>query len=117
MSFEKLRVYVAAAQFANGVKDLVAGLSYHHVNDGDHLVRAASSVPNNIAEAYGLDRPGRKISHLEIARGSVDEARSLLERLLASGAISRVRALPLIYRARAIAKMLTALIKKLRTMA
>ena len=107
MTFEKLRVYQAAEQLDDLIIALVATIPPGHAREVDQLKRASSSVPQNIAEAHGCDQPGRKTNHLEIARGSVDETRSVLRRLVARHALTaRAIERPSIL-ARTVAKMLT----------
>ena len=107
MSFEKLRVYQAAELLDTLVLALIAEIPKGHGKDVDQLRRACSSVPYNISEAFGSEL-GRKQTHLEIARGSSDETRSVLRRLvrdraLTAQAIKRPTTLT-----HTIAKMLTA---------
>jgi four helix bundle protein len=57
----------------------------------DQLIRAASSVPANLAE--GHSRTGRDRAHLwRIAYGSAKEVDSHLQLLVAAGAVNRERA-------------------------
>ncbi|MGQ0814689.1 MAG: four helix bundle protein [Gemmatimonadota bacterium] len=120
MSFEKMRVYLAAEKLAQKVHALIPTIPEARKDDGRHLGEAASSVPYNIAEAYGLGRSnprlsqGKKLNHLEIARGSVDEVRAILRRLTQDGILPEKVTTPLMILARTIAKMLTGLINKIR---
>ena len=107
MGFEYMRVYQAATLLDTLVLALVQGAARGFSKDIDQLLRAVGSVLLNIAEAYGSEQPGKKINHLEIARGSVNEARAAMQRLARRGAftqkeIERPSALT-----KAIAKMLT----------
>src|SRR5687768_6582913 len=107
MTFEKLRVYQAAEQLDDMIIAMVAQVPPGHAREVDQLKRSSASVPHNIAEAHGCDQPGRKSNHLQIARGSVDETRSIMRRLAARRALTtRVIERPSIL-ARTIAKMLT----------
>jgi four helix bundle protein len=118
MSFEKLRVYVAARQFSAKVDCILPRIRRR--KDSEQLSAAAASIPDNIAEAYGVGRSdpaltqGRKIYHLEMARGSTDEARSQLLRLTETGVLDSRVTIPLMILARTIAKMLTGLIAALK---
>ena len=116
MSFEHLRVYQAAETLSLRVNALTDRMGGQWQDEIKNLRDAAASVPYNIAEAKGVDRPGhgKMILHLEIARGSVDETRSALRKLTADGLFSEKKTIPLMVLARTIAKMLTSLIKKLR---
>jgi four helix bundle protein len=117
MGFEYLRVYQAAQLLDTIVIALVARAPRGLAKDCDQLLRAVGSVLLNIAEAYGSEQPGKKINHLEIARGSVNEARAALQRLVRRGALVEKethRPTALTY---AIAKMLTAWIEAVTTAA
>lgn len=59
------------------VKTFPAEEKYRSV---DNLKRSSSSVPDNIAEAYGKYSYGAKINHLCIARGEAEETKSGIER-------------------------------------
>ena len=113
MSFEKLRVYQAAVSLEQQVRALLPSIPWQFKNDKSQLLRMATAVSYNVAEAYGLDREGRKRSHLEIARGAVDEGRAILISLVKAKAIDQKVGVRLQVLARTIAKMLTALIKAL----
>jgi four helix bundle protein len=88
MSFEKLRVYQAAERLDAIVLRLIRKISRGHAKDIDQLKRACASILYNIAEAYGSESPGRKAAFLEIARGSSDEVRAVLRRLVRADAIT-----------------------------
>jgi four helix bundle protein len=112
MSFESLRVYQAAVLLDELVNQLIPLIPRGFAKEIDNLKRASSSVHHNIAEADGYD-DGRKKHHLQIARGSANETRSILCRFtrrnaLAKNAIERPCGLTFI-----IGKMLTAWIQKL----
>src|SRR5262245_39195595 len=106
MAFEKLRVYQAAEQLNDMVNELVALIPRGHAREIDNLRRAAASIPYNIAEAYGSSG-GRRVLHLEIARGSADETRSIFRGLARRGALRRQAIDRPCAFARTIAKMLT----------
>lgn len=113
MGFEQLRVYQAAALLHTLVIVLIATAPRGHSKEIDNLRRCIKSILNNIAEAFGNEQPGRKRTHLEIAKGSADETRSSLHALVRDGAfdeksIERPNALAI-----AIAKMLKSWIDKL----
>jgi four helix bundle protein len=84
-----------------------------HAKDVDQLKRASASILNNIAEAYGSESPRRKACFLENARGSSDETRSSLRRLVRDGAARRSDTLAMASLTVVIAKMLTAWISSL----
>jgi four helix bundle protein len=111
--FRNLRVLQAAEQLDSMVIALVATIPKGHSKDVDQLLRAAASVPYNIAEANGCTSKGRKANHLGIARGSVDEVRAILRRLVRRGALTENAILKPSILARTIAKMLTSWIGRL----
>jgi four helix bundle protein len=115
MGFEYMRVYQAAILLDALVIELVRELPKGFGKDVDQLLRAVGSVLLNIAEAFGSEQPGKKINHLEIARGSVDEARAAMQRLVRRGALTE----PQIRRpgalTKTIAKMLTSWIAAVKS--
>jgi four helix bundle protein len=113
MSFEKLRVYQAAELLDRIVNGLIPDVKEGYAGDVAQLRRAAASVPYNIAEAFGSVHKGQKIYHLGIARGSVDETRSVLRKLAKAGALKPTLILRPVALAVTIAKMLTAWIETL----
>jgi four helix bundle protein len=108
MSFEKLRVYQAAELLDSEAKKLIASIPRGFSEDVGHLNRAVGSLLYNVPEAYGSEHNGRKRYHLEVARGSVDEARSALRRLARDGALTVKAIKRACALTSAIAKMLTA---------
>jgi four helix bundle protein len=110
VTFEKLRVYQVAVLLDEMVNILVAGIPRGHSRDVDQLRRASASIGHNIAEANGCDE-GRKILHLQIARGSADETRSVLRRLARCRALTQQSICKPCGLAVAIAKMLTSWIE------
>src|SRR5688572_11989009 len=111
MTFENLRVHQAAELLDDLIIALVATIPRGHSRDIDDLKRASSSVPYNIAEAHGCEQPGRKANHLQIARGSTDETRSILRRLASRGALTQKAIERPCILTRTIAKMLTSWLK------
>ena len=111
MSFENLRVYQASELLDRIVLALIATIGVGHAKDVDQLKRAASAIRANIAEAWGSITPGLKIYHLGIARGSTDEVRAVLRRLVDDDALTEPSIKPASILYRTIAKMLTALIE------
>ena len=113
MGFEKLRVYQAAVLLDKIVIGLIKRAPKGYGKDIDQLKRAIGSIIGNIAEAYSQTTVGQTIYHLGKARGSSDEARAWLRRLVAEGAFNEndiTRAVPLTV---TIAKMLTSWIERL----
>lgn len=116
MSFEKLRVYQAAELLDRGVLALVEKIPRGHAKDIDQLKRASASILYNIAEAYGSECPGRKAAFLENARGSSDELRAVLRRLVRANGLSGTDIHPLLPLTITVAKMLTSWIRTLLPM-
>ena len=114
MGFEHMRVYQAARELDKRVIALLEGVARGHAHDADHARRSSGSVGNNIAEAFGSEQPGRKISFLEIARASADETRATLLRLTDRGALDPRDIYTAAALTRVIAKMLTAWIKTIQ---
>jgi four helix bundle protein len=103
-----LRVYQAAELLDGEVLSLLANIGRGHSSDLNQLRRASGSVTNNIAEAHGSEQIGRKASFLEIARGSCDETRAVLRRLVRGGALSDQQVQRASRLSMAVSKMLTA---------
>ena len=112
MTFENLRVYQAAELLDQCVIAVIELIPRGFARDIDQLKRASAAVLHNIAEAHGND-VGRKVLHLEIARGSADETRSVLRSLVARGALPRNAIQRPCNLAVSVAKMLTAWIDRL----
>jgi four helix bundle protein len=80
----------------------------------DQVIRAAASVPANIAEGYGRQSAGSYLQFLRIARGSLNELDThvlLAQRL---EAFSDHQTLPLLQKSERVGKMLNALIKSVQ---
>ncbi|HUP88623.1 MAG TPA: four helix bundle protein [Longimicrobiales bacterium] len=113
MGFEKMRVYQAALLLDAEACRLIVGIGRGYGDDVNQLLRALGSILFNIAEAYGSDTVGRKRYHLQVARASSDESRSVLQRLAARGAFDGKSILKACSLTSAIAKMLTAWMDRL----
>lgn len=113
-SYQDLRVWRAAMDFAVDAHRVAAGYSRGHSRLlADQMRRAAISVPSNIAEGYGRESAKAYVQFLKIARGSLNEAEThilLAERL---GLIDSERAAGLLLRTEGIGKMLNGLMKSL----
>jgi four helix bundle protein len=80
----------------------------------DQTIRAAVSVPANIAEGYGRQSPGSYLQFLKVARGSLNELDThvlLAQRL---GAFGSEPAAGLLEQSERVGKMLNALIKSIQ---
>ena len=113
MGFEHLHVYQAAELMDTLVLKLIDELPKGHGKDVDQLRRASASVGYNIAEAFGSNTLPQKVNHLALARGSADETRAVIRRLINASAVSQSATLRITALCRTIAKMLTAMMRKL----
>jgi four helix bundle protein len=80
----------------------------------DQTIRAAASVPANIAEGYGRQSTGSYLQFLKVARGSLNELDThvlLAQRL---GAFGNDHAVSLLQQSERVGRMLNALIKSVQ---
>ncbi len=82
---------------------------------GSQTLRAAASVPANIAEGYGRDSTGSYTQFLKIARGSLKELESHLILAQRVGAFPNGEADKLLMKLEGVGKMLNALIRAVRS--
>jgi len=80
---------------------------------GDQLRRSAVSIPSNIAEGFGRETHADFAHFLAQARGSLFEAETQLEIACRNGFISEDQTLKV--QSEELSKMLSSLIRKLRT--
>lgn len=88
-SFETLEVYQLSEKFSDKVWDDV--MQWQHFEKstlGRQLVNAADSVPSNISEGYGRYTFKDSKSFYIIARGSLNETKSILRRCKNRGLIN-----------------------------
>jgi four helix bundle protein len=90
-SFRQMVLWKDAQTFAAKVAELIVALPHDRAADviGNQLLRAAGSIPANIAEGYGRFSQAAYRSHLSIARGSAFEAESWIDLLLRRGYVSK----------------------------
>ena len=89
--FRQMALWQKAQTFASEVAQVVGAMpSRNKVADivGAQLLRAATSIPANIAEGYGRFSQAAYRNHLSMARGSAFEVESWLDLLSRQGLIS-----------------------------
>ena len=111
--FETLNVWKKAQELCDVVLDEVKNLpSEYRYTIGNNLIRAAMSVPNNIAEGSGRKTIKESSNFYNIAKGSVYEVVNVIMILSNKGLIIREK-YDLIYaKSEEISKMLSGLINK-----
>ena len=113
-SFEDLIVWQKAHQFVLGVYRLTRDFPRHELYGlTSQLRRAATSVPANIAEAFRRRGRSDKARLMNVAEGSVDEARYYL--MLATELGYTLTAVLLITDAAEVSRLLVAYTRTLRT--
>lgn len=85
---EKLDVYQTALEYVTQVYARAARLNGHLRHARDQWLRAAQSVPLNIAEGNGKSGAADRRHYFEIARGSALECAAIQDVLQAGGALS-----------------------------
>ena len=115
-SHRDLHVWQGAMDLAESVYRAVAAApSSWRYPLADQTIRAAASVPANIAEGYGRQSPGSYAQFLKVARGSLNELDThvlLAQRL---GAFGEDQGKRLLLQSERVGKMLNALIKSVQT--
>ncbi len=82
-SYRNLALWKQAQDLAQAILELTAKLPASRVSEtlARQLIRAAASVPANIAEGHGRFTPAAYRNHLSIAKGSACEVDSWLDLL------------------------------------
>ena len=109
--FEKLEVYRKALDLVNQTISLSESLPKGYYSLKDQLIRAALSVPTNIAEGNGRWHKRDKHNFFVIARGSCFECVPILQILKANGLIDPPNYDHSILALEEISKMISGLIK------
>ena len=110
---ERLRVYHLALSFLSTSHTLRHRLPRGMGEVGSQFVRAALSVPLNIAEGVGREG-GNVVRHLEVARGSLAECSAVVDVLRELGVVGEGEYEELRERLSEIAGMLGGLRKRYR---
>jgi four helix bundle protein len=88
--FESLDVWRRSVDFADEMFSLADAIPQkYQFSLGEQLRRAALSIPTNIAEGGGRDRPKEKQYFFRIAKGSVYEVVSLMVMMGKRGLLDR----------------------------
>lgn len=82
-SYRKLVLWQEAQEFAQAIIELIERLPASRATDtiSRQIIRAATSIPANIAEGHGRFSPAAYRNHLSIAKGSACELDSWLDLL------------------------------------
>ena len=108
---EKLDVYREAIAFCGWVGEFLAGISAKAAAK-DHLDRASTSIPLNIAEGNGKFSARDRTRFLEMARGSASECAACLDVLLVRKLANEEQIISAKERLARIAQMLVGLLRK-----
>jgi four helix bundle protein len=85
---DRLDVYRLAVDYTAESFRVAQGLSGLHRHARDQWLRAAQSIPLNIAEGNGKRSPNDRARYFEIARGSALECAAIQDVLVASGGLN-----------------------------
>ena len=111
--FETLEVWKKSQQFCLDILDDIRGLpNDYRYTIGNNLIRAATSVPNNIAEGSGRKSQKEAKNFYNIAKGSVYEVVNVIIILLNKNLITRQRYDQIYQQSEEISRMLSGLINK-----
>jgi len=111
LDHEKLDVYQEAIAFCGWVGELLSQISAKAAAK-DHLDRASTSLPLNIAEGNGKFSTVDRARFLEIARGSALECAACLDVLAVRKLVAAERILPAKERLVRIVNMLMGMLKR-----
>ena len=115
-SYRDLLVWQEAMAAAEDVYRATAGApSSWQFALASQTLRAAASVPANIAEGYGRESTGSYLQFLKIARGSLKELETHLLLAQRVGAPKSDQANAILKKLEGVGKMLNALIRSVRS--
>ena len=106
---EQLDVYRLAIEYVGETFRIAEKLSGLHRHSRDQWLRAAQSIPLNIAEGNGKRSPKDRARFFDIARGSALECSAIQDVLLVSEAITTETTQPMKAKLKRIVAMLTRL--------
>jgi four helix bundle protein len=109
---EKLNVYQVSLTFNEWVGELLATIEAKAAAK-DHLDRAATSIPLNIAEGNGMFSAGDRARFFDIARGSAVESAASLDVLVSRKLTTQAQVTPAKEQLVQIVNMLVGLLKGL----
>jgi four helix bundle protein len=110
---DRLDVYRLAVEYTAESFRVAEGLSGLHRHARDQWLRAAQSIPLNIAEGNGKRSLNDRARYLDIARGSALECAAIQDVLHASGALDAEMSLVMKRKLHRIVSMLTRMAMKL----
>lgn len=106
---DRLDVYRLAIEYTGESFAVAKALSGLHRHARDQWLRAAQSIPLNIAEGNGKRSPKDRARFLDIARGSAFECAAIQDVLVASGGLDTALSLAMKRKLKRIVSMLTRL--------
>jgi four helix bundle protein len=109
---DRLDVYRLAVQYTADSFRVAEGLSGLHRHARDQWLRAAQSIPLNIAEGNGKRSLNDRARYLDIARGSALECAAIQDVLQASGGLDAEASLVMKRKLHRIVSMLTRMAMK-----
>jgi len=111
--FSRLIVYQKAKAFYLNIKSIINNLDLSRIYR-DQLIRAALSIPLNIAESSGRSSPKDRRRFLVMARGSLFECIALIDVLLSEKQITLELAERIISESNEISKILFVMAENLK---
>ena len=110
---DRLDVYRVSIDYVAASFRLAKELNGLHRHARDQWLRAAQSIPLNIAEGNGKRSPNDRARFLDVARGSALECAAIQDVLAASGGLDAESSLVMKRKLRRIVAMLTRMAMKL----
>jgi len=115
-SFQQLVVWQKSMELVERCYALTARFGRSDQIGLGHDIRKSSvSIPSNIAEGFGRHRTAEYVHHLRYAVGSNNELRTQLELARRVGAVTSDAVDPLLAEADEVGRLLSGLIRSLRT--